>query len=45
MSQKVDMMNEMMNKAELDRDKFMESAQIAEARYFEHSQNSEEEVL
>ena len=37
MTQKVDMMNEMLNRAEIDRDKFMESAQIAEARYFEHS--------
>lgn len=45
MSQKVDTMNEMLNKAELDRDKFMESAQNAEARYYEHSQNTEEEVL
>ena len=44
MAQKVDMMNEMMNKAETDRDRFMESCQVAEARYYEHSQNTDEEV-
>ena len=44
MSKKVDFMNEIMIKAETDRDQFMESAQAAEARYFEHTQNSEDEV-
>lgn len=44
MAKKVDMVNEMLNKAEIDRDRFMEACQAAEARYFEHSQDTDEKV-
>ena len=44
MAKKVDHVNEIMNKTESDRDRFMEACQAAEARYFEHNHDTEEEV-
>ena len=44
MAKKVDTMNEMMNKAENDRDRFMVDCQAAEARFLENAQDTDEEV-
>ena len=44
MTKKVDLMNEILIKAESDRDQFMESTQAAEARYLEHAQKTEDDV-